>query len=101
MLHGAEAAADTCADVVELRVEEQGASTCVVEDEGEILGREPDVERQQDSPQLHDPVVALEQAVAVPGQVGDTISGAHAERLEGVRQPVAARAELAIRETLR
>ena len=65
-----------------------------LEDVGDLVGREPDVDRVEDRPGLEHAVVGLEQVVGVVGDEARPDRPADAELDERVRQPVRPLAEL-------
>ncbi len=83
---------------LEVLVEEHDLRTGMAEDVGDLLGREPDVDRVQDRAGLEHAVVGLEQLVGVVGDEADSVARLDTQFDQRVRQAMGSLAELAVRE---
>jgi len=56
-----------------ISVQKQGLGLRFVEDILKVMGSQSDVEGKEDSPDLRDAIVGLEESMAVVSQIGDSI----------------------------
>ena len=77
-------------------VDEDHLVVGMVDDVGELLGEQPDVERVQDAPGARGGEVELEVAGGVPGEGGNTAVGGDAETVEYTTEFAGARRPLAV-----
>ena len=83
---------------IELRAEDQDGRAAVVQDVGELLWREPPVERHADRAELCDGKEALDEFDAVHQQERHAVALLDTERAQRVRGAVAALVHLGVRE---
>ena len=67
---------------IERCVDEDDAVCAVIDDEGELLGEEADVERVDDRAHRGDGVVGFEVLLGVPAEGADAVAGLDAETLQ-------------------
>ena len=82
-------------------VHDQEAIPGVVDDVGQFVRMEPEVQRVQDAADDRDPEVGLEVHRVVPHQRGDAIAGAEAEVLQAGREGPRPTVEVAVRAPVR
>ena len=84
VLHRSSLAAQAFDQRNEFGIKAQHARSGVVQDIGEFLGAQPDIERQQDRADLRHAVVGLEQAVTIKAQVGHAVGRLQAQLQQGI-----------------
>ena len=100
MAHACQLAADTVDSLEVVLVRAHDACAAVVDDVGEIVRRQAEVDRHEHGPDLRDGVERLELRMRIRRDVDDAVALLDTERLQRGRPAIAALEEVAVREAL-